>query len=105
MRAGPLALLDDGDGHLSEGLHQLFVLGHDLTQANGPSQASRAGADEEHAHLDELVFPGFRGGHVMRRPVPGRELCGDRAHDRVVTLKVSGSGESYAAQCEPERYR
>ena len=105
MRAGSLALLDDGDGHLTEGLHQLFVLSHDLTQTDGTSQTSRTGADEEHAHLDELVFPGFRGSHVMGRPVPWRELCGDRAHDRVVTLKVSGSGGSYVARCGAERYR
>ena len=105
MRARPLAFLDDGDGDLAEGLHQLLIVGHELTETDRPSKAGRTRPDEEDAHLDELILPSLRRDHVIGRTVSGRETCGDCAHDRLVTLRISSTDGSYVARCGYERYR
>ena len=54
--AARLGLLDDGDRHLAELLHQLRVIAEELEQAVGRGQTGGAPADDGHADLDQLVL-------------------------------------------------
>ncbi len=55
MRAGLLALLDDGDRHLAEPLGDLGMLLEQLAETDRAREPGRPGADDEHADLDPLV--------------------------------------------------
>ena len=55
VRAGLLALFDDGDGHVPETLCDLGVLLEQLAETDRAGEPSRSGTDDEHADLDPLV--------------------------------------------------
>ena len=55
MRARRRALLDDGEGHLTEALGDVRVLVEQLPEPDRAREPGRPRADHEHADLDPLV--------------------------------------------------
>src|SRR3954469_21777716 len=74
MRAGGLALLDEGDGHLTELLGEGLVLGEQLHQPDRAREARGPAAHDHHAYLDPLVLGIGRRADVLLRGVDGRRV-------------------------------
>src|SRR5438477_270632 len=77
MRAGLLALLEHGDGHLTKPFGHLRVLLEQLAEANRASQAGRASADGSAERLRELL---------REREVVGRAETAAAGDDHVGVL-------------------
>src|SRR3954447_18065090 len=74
VRAGGLALLDEGDGHLTELLGEGLVLGEQLHQPDRAREARGPADHDDHAKLDPLVLGIGRRADVLLRGVDGRRV-------------------------------
>ena len=86
VRAGHPALVEHRDGHLAQPLGGGRVVGQELAEADGPGEAGRPAADEEHADVDALVLGRLRLGHELARSRAVDTLTGAAPRPRMLPV-------------------